>query len=80
VDRQLLTAYLDATHAPSDAATIATGAHDLETALARFGRADLALENLGAAQVGSSGIAGSAAFARDVLRRWAELSRPLSGS
>ena len=73
VDRQLLTAYLDATRAPSDSLAIATGARDLEAALTRFGRADLALASLGAARTGSSGVAGGATFAGDVLRRWAEL-------
>jgi hypothetical protein len=80
VDRQLLTAYLDATRAPSDSLAIATGARDLEAALTRFGRADLALASLGAARTGSSGVAGGATFAGDVLRRWAELlGHPATG-
>ncbi len=80
VDRQLLTAYLDATGAPSDSMAIATAARDLKAALARYGRTDLALENLGAARAGSADVASGARFAGDVLRRWAELlGRPATG-
>jgi hypothetical protein len=76
VDRQLLTAYLDATKAPSDSIAIAAGARDLAAALTRYGPPDLALESLGAARAGSSGAVGGAKFAGDVLRRWKELLNP----
>lgn len=79
VDRQLLTAYLDTTRASSDSMAIATCARDLAAALARYGRADKALESLGAARIGSPGAAGGTSFASDVLRRWAEIrDRPAS--
>jgi hypothetical protein len=73
VDPLLLRAYLDVAHTPSGPRAIAAGADDLSAALARYGRADLALESLGAAQAGSARLAGGAVFAGDVLTEWAEL-------
>lgn len=79
MDRGLLTAYLEATHARSDDASIAAGARDLGAALARGGLVGIALENVGAARWGSSGVS-VAAFARQVLDRWAELRGAASGT
>jgi len=80
VDPLLLTAYLEVTHTSSDARAIDGAADGLAAALARYGRADLALESLGAAQSGSTRLAEGAVFAGDVLRLWAErLGRPTGG-
>ena len=80
VDPLLLTAYLEVTHTSSDARAIDGAAAGLAAALARYGRADLALESLGAAQSGSTRLAEGAVFAGDVLRLWAErLGRPTGG-
>jgi hypothetical protein len=79
VDPVLLAAYLDVARTPSDAQAIA-GAGDLVAALTQYGRADLALESLGASRTGPAGLAGGAVFAGDVLRHWAErLERSADG-
>ena len=73
VDPLLLTAYLDVSGSPPGTSSIEDGADVLAAAMARYGRADLALESIGAARAGATRLAEGALFAGDVLARWAAL-------
>jgi hypothetical protein len=73
VDPLLLRAYLDVTRTTADGGGIAAGAEKLAAAMTLYGRADTALESIGAAQAGATRLAEGAVFAGDVLARWAKL-------
>jgi hypothetical protein len=73
VDPLLLRAYLDVTRTTADGGGIAAGAEKLAAAMTLYGRADTALESIGAAKAGATRLAEGAVFAGDVLARWAKL-------